>query len=117
MDLVTALGGIGAAFGLSGSAGLNAYLGALGPEVLSDEATTFFRESADARRVQLVLALAHRPPLLLLDEPTDGLDRVARDELIGILSAWDVVSAVADGRLSSAGDGGRSGAKKGKAAA
>lgn len=38
-----------------------------------------------ARRVQLVLALAHRPPLLLLDEPTDGLDRVVRDELIGIL--------------------------------
>lgn len=39
-----------------------------------------------ARRVQLVLALAHRPPLLLLDEPTDGLDRVVRDELFGILA-------------------------------
>jgi ABC-2 type transport system ATP-binding protein len=38
-----------------------------------------------AQRVQLVLALAHRPPLLLLDEPTDGLDRVVRDELTGIL--------------------------------
>lgn len=39
-----------------------------------------------ARRVQLVLALAHRPPLLLLDEPTDGLDLVARDELMGVLA-------------------------------
>ena len=39
-----------------------------------------------ARRVQLVLALAHRPPLLLLDEPTDGLDRVVRDELLGLLA-------------------------------
>ena len=40
-----------------------------------------------ARRVQLVMALAHRPPLLLLDEPTDGLDPVMRDELLGILAA------------------------------
>lgn len=39
-----------------------------------------------ARRVQLALALAHRPPVLLLDEPTDGLDRVVRDELFGILA-------------------------------
>lgn len=39
-----------------------------------------------ARRVQLVMALAHRPPLLLLDEPTDGLDPVARDKVMGLLS-------------------------------
>lgn len=39
-----------------------------------------------SRRVQLVTALAHRPPLLLLDEPTDGLDPVARDETLGILA-------------------------------
>jgi ABC-2 type transport system ATP-binding protein len=39
-----------------------------------------------ARRVQLVLALAHRPPVLLLDEPTDGLDPVARDTVQGVLA-------------------------------
>jgi ABC-2 type transport system ATP-binding protein len=38
------------------------------------------------RRIQLLLALAHRPPLLLLDEPTDGLDHVVRDATLGILS-------------------------------
>ncbi len=39
-----------------------------------------------SRRVQLLLALAHRPPLLLLDEPTDGLDHVIRDETLALLS-------------------------------
>lgn len=39
-----------------------------------------------ARRVQLMLALAHRPPMLLLDEPTDGLDPVVRDEVLGLVS-------------------------------
>jgi ABC-2 type transport system ATP-binding protein len=37
------------------------------------------------RRVHLVMALAHRPPLLLLDEPTDGLDPVMRDDTLGVL--------------------------------
>jgi ABC-2 type transport system ATP-binding protein len=36
----------------------------------------------ETRRVQFVLALAHRPPLLLLDEPTDGLDPVARNRAL-----------------------------------
>lgn len=39
-----------------------------------------------ARRVQLVMALAHRPRVLLLDEPTDGLDPLTRDETLGILA-------------------------------
>jgi ABC-2 type transport system ATP-binding protein len=39
-----------------------------------------------SRRVQLVQALAHRPPLLLLDEPTDGLDPLARDLVLGLLA-------------------------------
>jgi ABC-2 type transport system ATP-binding protein len=40
----------------------------------------------EARRVQLVMALAHRPRVLLLDEPTDGLDPVMRDEALSLLS-------------------------------
>ena len=37
------------------------------------------------RRVHLLLALAHRPPVLILDEPTDGLDPVMRDDTLGVL--------------------------------
>jgi len=36
----------------------------------------------ETRRVQFVLALAHRPALLLLDEPTDGLDPIARNRAL-----------------------------------
>lgn len=41
----------------------------------------------EVRRAQLVAALAHRPPVLLLDEPTDGLDPVVRRRLLEILAS------------------------------
>ncbi len=40
----------------------------------------------EARRLQFVLALAHRPPLLLLDEPTDGLDPLTRNRALALLA-------------------------------
>lgn len=36
-------------------------------------------------KVSLVLAMAHRPKLLLLDEPTSGLDPVIREEVLELL--------------------------------
>lgn len=41
-----------------------------------------------AAKVSLLLALAHDPEILILDEPTDGLDPVARDDFLeGVLSS------------------------------
>jgi ABC-2 type transport system ATP-binding protein len=41
----------------------------------------------EQRRVQLLLALAHTPPVLLLDEPTDGLDPVIRERTLSALAS------------------------------
>ncbi len=37
------------------------------------------------RRVHLLMALAHRPPVLILDEPTDGLDPLMREGVLETL--------------------------------
>jgi ABC-2 type transport system ATP-binding protein len=43
------------------------------------------------RRAQMVLALAHRPALLVLDDPALGLDALARRDLL-----WTTIDAVRD---------------------
>jgi len=61
---------------------------------LTEQARVFYRRlsGGQKRRLVLALALVGRPPMLLLDEPSSGLDPHARLEL------WDVLRRLADGR-------------------
>jgi energy-coupling factor transport system ATP-binding protein len=57
----------------------------------------------EQQRVALAAALAGRPRLVLLDEPTSQLDPVAGDELIGLLrrlnEEWETTIVLAEHRL------------------
>jgi energy-coupling factor transporter ATP-binding protein EcfA2 len=75
---------------------------ALGIDALLDR-TTYDLSGGEKQRVALAAALAGRPPLVLLDEPTSQLDPVAGDELIGLLrrlnQEWETTILLAEHRL------------------
>jgi energy-coupling factor transporter ATP-binding protein EcfA2 len=75
---------------------------ALGIDHLLDRGT-YELSGGEKQRVALAAAIAARPPLILLDEPTSQLDPVAGDELVGLLrrlnEEWDTTVLLAEHRL------------------
>jgi energy-coupling factor transport system ATP-binding protein len=75
---------------------------ALGVAALLDRSTREL-SGGELQRVALGAALAGRPQLLLLDEPTSQLDPVAGDELLGVLrrinEEWGTAVLLAEHRL------------------
>jgi energy-coupling factor transport system ATP-binding protein len=75
---------------------------ALGIDALLDRSTHEL-SGGEKQRVALGAALAGRPKVVLLDEPTSQLDPVAGDELIGLLrrlnEEWETTIVLAEHRL------------------
>src|SRR5204863_18747 len=75
---------------------------ALGVAALLDRPTHEL-SGGELQRVALAAALAGRPALAVLDEPTSQLDPVAGDELLSLLrrlnEQWDTAILLADHRL------------------
>jgi energy-coupling factor transport system ATP-binding protein len=75
---------------------------ALGIDHLLDRGT-YDLSGGEKQRVALAAAIASRPPLVLLDEPTSQLDPVAGDELLGLLrrlnEEWETTILLAEHRL------------------
>ena len=91
--------------GLSGAAvarGVEEAALALGIAELLDRSTSEL-SGGELQRVALGAALATRPALVLLDEPTSQLDPVAGDELLGVLrrlnEEWGTTVVLAEHRL------------------
>ena len=84
---------------------------ALGIDALLDRSTHEL-SGGEKQRVALGAALAGRPRVVLLDEPTSQLDPVAGDELIGLLrrlnEEWETTILLAEHRLERCLGGGRS---------
>jgi energy-coupling factor transporter ATP-binding protein EcfA2 len=75
---------------------------ALGIDALLDRSVHEL-SGGEQQRVALGAALAGRPPVILLDEPTSQLDPVAGDELIGLLrrlnQEWETMILLSEHRL------------------
>src|SRR5204862_7153637 len=75
---------------------------ALGVEALLERRLETL-SGGELQRVALAAALAHRPELLILDEPTSQLDPVAGDELVWLLrrlnEEWGTAVLMAEHRL------------------
>ena len=82
--------------GLAGpelDARVDAALAALDVTHLADRAPHHL-SGGEQRRVAIATVLALRPDVLVLDEPTAGLDPASRRDLIGVLGALDVAQLV-----------------------
>ena len=72
---------------------VDAALAALGVTHLADRAPHHL-SGGEQRRVAIATVLALRPDVLVLDEPTAGLDPASRRDLIGVLQGLDVAQLV-----------------------